>query len=322
MKLKMGKSKGPVDDFDDAIPTADPTGDPDDATVIPGDGAEVTSGSTRGYLMPLNSFDLLEGAGRSKAATSRMNIIIIGIVMLLIGASAFVAQQAVSARDDLTTDLAALDTEISRTTQAIRQRSSSILPEGQLVTHRQDRRQIILDSLGSQLPYETVFANLTAVADEVGVTIERLTFESSERDGGLVVSGTAPNLDVLGLWSVELTARHGISRVGGYIETIDQTYTTDQGSEALTFQTRMRVNTAQLSDLTACTRVELYLDGEVPECAEVLESLGPLRDGTATDEFGDEADIDPALTGDTTVVTDPAPAPAADPVATTDGEDL
>lgn len=317
MRLSLKKDRpDPAADLADDIPIVDPA-DTDTEPVVPEGSAALQEGASRGYMMPANAFDMLEGKGRSAAATKQMNIIIVGIVLLVIAASAYLAQNAISTRDDLTTRLAALENDIDDTVQAIRQRSSSILPEATLAAHRDERRQIILDAFGEQLPYEVVFADITAIAEEVGVTIERLTFDGSERDDGLIVAGTAPNLDVLGLWSTELTNRHGIARRAGYIETVTQTYQDDQNAaNVLTFNTRMRVNTSQLSMLTGCRRVETFLDNEVPDCAEVLETLGDF--GLPADgEFGDEAAIDP------TVPNPPADAPvdaAAQPADTTEGQ--
>ncbi|AXV10221.1 hypothetical protein DVS28_b0481 (plasmid) [Euzebya pacifica] len=309
MRLSLKKHRpDTVDDLtDDEIPVVDPA-DTETEAVIPEGSAALQEGASRGYMMPANAFDMLEGKGRSTAATRQMNIIIIGIVLLVIAASAYIAQSAISTRDDLTTQLATLENDIDDTVQAIRQRSSSILPEATLASHRDERRQIILDAFAEQLPYEVVFADVTTIAEEVGVTVERLTFDGSERDDGLVVAGTAPNLEVLGLWSTELTNRHGIARRAGYIETVTQTYQDDQNAaNVLTFNTRMRVNTSKLSMLTGCRRVETFLDNEVPDCAEVLEELGDF--GLPADgEFGNEAAIDPT-------VPDPAADPAEEPAA-------
>ena len=312
LTLKKGRPDPAADLLDDDIPVVDPDTDP--TSVVPEGSAALQEGASRGYMMPANAFDMYEGKGRSAAATRQANIIIVGIVLLIIGASAYVAQSTISSRDDLTTRLAALENDIEDTVQAIRQRSSSILPEATLAAHRNERRQIILDAFGEQLPYEVVFADITTIAEEVGVTIERLTFDGSERDDGLVVTGTAPNLDVLGLWSTELTNRHGIARQAGYIETVTQTYQDEQNAaDVLTFSTRMRVNTSQLSMLTGCRRVETFLDNEVPDCTQVLEALGDF--GLPADgEFADEATIDP------TVPDTPTADPVTEPADTTEGQ--
>lgn len=277
-----------------------------------------TSGKTGKMMVPANNFDLLEGAGRSRRKTTRMNLLLAGVVLLVIAGSVFITYRAIDTRDSATEQIARLEGDIASTTQAIRQRSSSILSEAELTSHRAERRDIIITALSDQLPYDIVHDDMTAVTTDIGVEVTRVSFEGSDRDDGLVLSGTAADLDTLGRLTTEIGARHGIARVGGYVETIDQTYQSDQLSGELTFNIRMRVNTAQLSLLNGCRRAQLYLDDEVPECTEVLEAFAEAGLGE-TPEAGtiDPTAADPAASAQDAAV----PADQAGDTPTTDEEE-